>query len=431
MLEREIKKLPHSIVEIKVRVLWKDWQPRIAESAEELSKDLKIPGFRPGKAPLAMIEQKLGKDAILHRAGEKTIEKTYQTILSEEKIDAIGSPQAEIKKLAEGNDLEYLISTAVVPEVVLGDWKDAIKKINKEHAGSKIIVTGEEVDKEIKKIANSRAKLVTVNRPAQKEDSVLIDFQVKRAGVPIENGTSKGHPLVLGSGVFIPGFEDNLIGMSAGEEKDFELTFPKEYHEKSLAGKPTSFWVKMNLVQERELPELSDDFAKSLGKFADLDALKKSVEEGMQAERQKEAKDKRRTEVIEALIAKSEIDLPELLVHQEIHRMIEEFKLQLQSMGMGLEAYLEKVKKTEAELEKDWQVQAEKRVKASLVLEHLAGDQEIVVSGEKIEEEMNKTLKFYRKMGNVEKDLDTQRLYAHTKGVLQNEAVFEYLEKVQ
>jgi trigger factor len=430
MIQREIKKLPKSLVEIKVTVAWEDWKGFIISAAEELSKELKISGFRPGKAPMAMIEKQVGKARILETAGEKSIQKTYAKIVEEEKLDVIGAPQAEILKAEENGNLEYKITSAMMSEVILEDWKKEISKVNKEYADKKAEVSEKELDEELARLAATRAKLITVSREAKNDDSVLIDFEVKKDGVVIENGTSRNHPLVLGKGAFIPGFEEKLIGMKEGEEKEFELSFPADYHAKHLAGQTSGFKVKMNLVQERQLPEINDEFAASLGKFENLEAIKKSMREGMLEEKSVKLKEEKRSKFIEALVIMAKVELPEVLVHQELHKMIDEFSMEIGQMGMNMETYLEKIGKKIDDLEKEWEPQAEKRVKAALILDHLALEQEVKVSGEKIEEEMNKTLQFYKKVKNVEKDIDMERLYNYTKGILQNEEVFQMLEKI-
>lgn len=430
MLKKEVTKLPNSELEIKVTVPWEEWKSFLDQAFENFSKELKIPGFRPGKAPKNLVEKQVGKGNILQDAAEKAIQKTYADILDKDKIDAIGAPKAEILKLAEGNELEYKIVTAVIPEVKMKEWKSAIKKINEKFKGEKVEVSDEEIKKEINKIAESRAKLVTVNREAKNEDSVLVDFSVLRDGVPIENGISKNHPLVLGKGVFIPGFEENIIGMKENEEKKFTLKFPDEYHEKSLAGKEANFEVKLNLVQERQISEINDDFARALGKFENLEKLKGSIREGMVEEKEKEAKEKRRSEFLEGLINLSETELPEVLVQSELSKMFQEFEMQLAQMGMDLDSFLEKMKKTKEDLGKEWRIQSEKRVKSALILEVIAEEQDIKVENEKVEEEMNKTLQYYKKEKDLEKNIDLGRLYDYTKGALTNEKVFEYLEKM-
>jgi trigger factor len=430
MVKHEIKKLPESEIEVKVSVSWEDWKKFIDEAVKDLSKDVKIAGFRPGKAPRGMVEQQIGTAKILTEAAERAIKKTYADVLDAEKIDAIGAPQAEILKLAEGNDLEYKITTAVMPQVKLAEWKGKIKKVNEEFKDKKAEVTEVEINKELEKLAGTRAKLVTVRREAKNGDNVMVDFTVKKDGVPIENGTSKNHPLILGKGVFIPGFEDNVIGMKENEEKEFELEFPKDYHEKSLAGQKANFQVKVQLVQEREVPEINDEFAKSLGKFENLEALKKSIREGIEHEKKHQIEDERKSKYVEELIGSTEMDIPHILIHEELDRMVDEFRYQLQGMGMELESYLERIGKKVEDLEKDWHPQAEKRIKAAFALEEIAKQQEINIPSEKVEESMNQTLQYYKNAGDIEKKVDLKRLYNYSKGVLTNEEVFKLLEKL-
>jgi trigger factor len=426
----DITKLSKSEIEIKNSIPWSEWQKYLDRAYEKLSKDLVIPGFRPGKAPKQMIEKRIGKHKILEEAAGVAIEKDYEKILESEKIDAIGKPRAEILKIAEGNDLEYKITTAVMPEVKIDDFKSDISKINKEHKGKETEIEDKEIDHELEHLANSRVKLVTVNREAKSGDNVMIDFQVKREGVMIENGTSKNHPFILGRGVFITGFEENIIGMKEKEEKEFELTFPEDYHEKTLAGKPATFNVKVNLVQDRQIPEINDEFAKSLGDFPDMPALKKSIGEGVKIEKEKKQSEERRAEIVDKLVERSEIELPEILIHSELHKMIDELSFQIEGMGMKLDEYLAKAGKTVNDLEKDWHLQAEKRVKAALVLEQIAKEREIMVPSEKVEEEMNKTLQYYKGAEKLDKNIDLPRLYNYIKGMLVNEEVFKYLENL-
>jgi len=441
MITSEIKKLPKSEAEIKVSVQWNGWKKYIDQAVSEISKEMKISGFRAGKAPRAVVEKKAGTGMILEVAAQKAIQETYSEVLKKEKIEAIGQPKAEILKIAEGNEFEYKVVTAIVPEAELSVWRDKIKKVNKEYKDKKVEVKDEDVEKELSQLAQSRVQLVAVEREAKDGDSVLIDFQVKRQGVPIEGGTSKNHPLILGKGVFIPGFEENIIGMKAGEEKEFELTFPNEYHEKSLAGNPASFSVKLNEVQERKTPEINDAFAKSLGKFESLEDLKKNLKEGMEKDKEAELSEKKKAEYVEKLVESAKAELPEILIHEELHRMIGEFEMQLSGMGMTFEMYLEQIsaqggsasggKKTKEDMEKEWRPQAQKRIVAALALEKVAKEAEIEISAEKIEAEINKTLARYKGIKDVEKNIDLAKLYNYAKGNLQNQEVFEMLEKIK
>jgi trigger factor len=425
------KVLPKSEVEVTVSLPWEDWSKHIDNAAENVAKNVKMQGFRPGKVPRAVLEQKYGKALLLHEAAELAIQASYPQVLEQEKIDAIGRPQAEIKTVEEGKALEYVVKTAVVPQVKLKDsWKKGVQKANKEEATTKVEVPEEDIEKEMKRLAQTRSKFVTVNREARKGDTVEVDFQVRMDGVPIEGGTSKKHPLVLGSGAFIPGFEETLEGMKAGEEKEFELTFPAEYHAKDLAGKPASFQVKMLLVQEQEIPEVNDAFAQSLGNFKTIAELRENLRSGMAEEKKVQAEEGHRAKITEALIAAAEAELPEVLVHEELHKMLHEFEAQIQSLGMDFEEYLKGIGKTKDDLHKDWHGQAEKRLLASLALEEVARQEEVDVASEEIEAEMNKTLQYYRNVKDMEKNIDLERLYAYVKGKMRNEKVFEILTKM-
>lgn len=425
------KKLPQSRIEFKKTVPWSEWEKYLDQAATEVSEEIKFDGFRPGKAPRKIVAQKVGIGVLLNNAAEKAVQKSYVDFVLKEKLEAIGSPEIEIEKLEEENDLEYIARVAVMPEPeIKDDYKVEIKRINENYSKKSNEASEDEVNLEVEKLSNSRVKLVTVNREARKNDSAEIDFTVSIGGVPIENGTGKSHPLVIGRGVFIPGFEENLIGMKEGEEKEFELEFPKEYHKKDIAGKKAVFKVKVNLVQERQAPEINDEFAKSLGNFENLEALKKSVRDGLEHENEHKNSENKRNEYIEKIIGNMEVELPEVLVKQEISQMLQEFEFQLQSMGMNLDQYLAQIKKEKGELENDWKPQAEKRVKSALALKKIAKLEDIKVDSAEIEAEMNKTLQYYKNVKNIEKNIDLERLYNYTKGVLENEEVFRTLEKL-
>ncbi|MDD5083939.1 MAG: trigger factor [Candidatus Moranbacteria bacterium] len=425
-----VKPLAQSEVEITVTLPWEAWKRHAAKAAKNIAKDVKLPGFRPGKVPQEVIEKKYGKEAILLEAADIAIQESYPEVLRQEKLETIGRPKAEVKEATEGKDLEYVVTTAVMPKATLKPWKDAVKKINKEQAAEKIEVSEEDVTKELDRLAKTRAKFITVNRAAQKDDNVEVDFQVFRNGVVIENGTGKKHPLVLGSNTFIPGFEEQLIGMKTGEEKEFELSFPAEYHAKDLAGQTATFKVELRLIQEREVPVIDDAFAQSLGKFMTIDELKANIKEGMVEEKKQQGKEAHQAKIVEELIGLTEAALPAVMVDEEVHKMIHEFESQVQSMGMNLDEYLKGLGKTHKDLHKDWVPQAEKRLKAALALDEVAKDQEIEVAAEEVEVEMNKTLQYYKTMTDVEKKIDLEKLYSYVKGKMQNEKVFEYLLKL-
>lgn len=424
------KKLPGSRVELSITLPWDEVEREIGHAVKHLAEHHKFEGFRPGKAPREVIEQRLGKEAVLEEAAEHAVSHAYPKALEQEKLEAIGRPQVTLPEIKAGEPVAFTVVTAVMPTLTLKPWKNAVQKVVREFAERDPGMSDADIEAELKKLAESRAKLVTVNRPAADGDSVLVDFTVSMGGVPIENGTSKQHPLVLGKGAFIPGFEEALIGMQSGEEKTFDLTFPAEYHAKNLAGKPATFAVKLGVVQERQIPALDDAFAQTLGRFENLEALKRTVREGMETEKTEKEKEERRSKILDALVDLSEADLPRLLVEDEIAKMLREMEAQLNSVGLDMEGYFQKLGKDREALAKEWEPQAVRRVLSALALEHIAKEREIEPSQEEIEAEMNKTLQYYKNIKDIEKQIDLGRLYEFSKGKLRNEAVFALLEKL-
>jgi trigger factor len=426
-----IKKLPKSQIEFEISVSWEDWKKNLDRAAAEVSEEIKIPGFRPGKVPRNLVEQKIGKATILNNAAEKAIQKSCADFIVKEKLDIIGSPKVEILEINEGKDLKYRAVVSIVPEIeIKNSYKKDVEKINKDFAKKTLTVKDEDLNLELEKLANSRVKLITVRREARKNDNVEIDFEVLMNNAPIENGISKNHPFVIGRGIFIPGFEENVIGMKEGEEKSFELNFPENYHKKDLAGKSAQFKVKMNLVQERQTPEINDDFAKSLGKFENLEALKKNIREGMEHENHHRLENEKHIQYVEKIIKDCKTDLPDILVAEETERMLREFELQLTPMGMNLDQYLQKIKKDKNELKKDWEEQARKRITSALAIKKIAETEKLEADSKEVEAEMNKTLAYYKNVKDVKKNINMEQLYKYCKEIVENDKVFEFLEKL-
>ena len=427
-----VKKLPQSKAELSITLAWDEWKKEMDHAAEHMAKDVKIPGFRPGKVPRDVLEKRYGKEALLMEAAEHAVSHSYARALEQEKVDAIGQPEVKLETVKEGEPLIYAITTAVMPEVKLAEWKKAVKEANAAHAKkmAALAVEPKEIEDELNRLATMRAKFVTVARPAQLEDSVEVDFEVKQDGVVIEGGKSEKHPLVLGKGVFIPGFEEGIVGMQEGEEKTMTLSFPDDYHATHLAGKPAEFAVKLRLVQERQIPIVDDGFAKSLGSFETLEDFKETLSEGILEEKKNKGKEEGRTAILDALVSKSTIEFPEILVAEELNRMTQEFQSQVEMMGIPFEQYLEHSKKSLDDLRKDWDEQAKKRLSAGIILEKLADEDEVEIDSKEVEEEMNNTLQYYKRVKDAEKNIDLERLYASTRGRLRNEKVFEMLEKL-
>ncbi|TXH01891.1 MAG: trigger factor [Candidatus Moraniibacteriota bacterium] len=429
-MEVNVKKLPESRLEITVTLPWEVWGKHEAHAAEHMAEHLNLPGFRKGKVPHAMLEARFGREAILVEAAEHAVHEAYPKALVEAKAEAIGRPEIGFEKVAAEAPLIFTIKTDILPEIILSDWKKAVQAANKQEAEKGVVVEAKEIEAELERLASMRATFTAVDRPAQEGDSVKVDFLVKQDGVVIEGGQATDHALILGSKTFIPGFEEAVIGMKTGEEKEFTLNFPAEYHAKHLAGKPAQFTVTLKQVEERTLPTLDDAFAQSLGKFQDLAALRKNVESGMLEEKKQAQKEAWRGAILDALVTGATLDYPAVLVQEELERMIQQFKGQVSMMGFQWDTYLAQTKKTEDELRADWTSQAKKRIAAELILQKIATDQEITVDTEAVEAEMNKVFQYYKSQDHIEKNIDMSRLYTSVRGRLTNEKTLEYLEKL-
>jgi len=290
-------------------------------------------------------------------------------------------------------------------------------------------VTDKEIDKALGYLQKSRAKIVTVNKPAKKGNRVEIDFEVRHAGARIEDGISKNHSLILGEGRFLSGFEEKLEGMKAGEEKEFSLKTPANWPDKRINDKSLDFKVKMNLVQEREILVLSDEFAKSLGNFGSLEILRKSIKEGLFEEKEIKEKERIKVELINRIAQESKINVPLILIDQEIERMINEFRISINTLGLDFEKYLKEIKKTVKDLKREWQNEAEKRVRIALCLRAIADKENIKITDEEIKERINQDLKHHPNIEEVEKNIDLNALKEYTKEVLRNEKVLGLIEK--
>ena len=426
--EIEIKKLPQSEVKLLCKVSTKKLEESIQETAMELSKELKIDGFRTGKIPFDVVERSVGQEKLLNEGAEKLVKKVYVDAIVDNKIEAVGQPKIEIKKIARGNDLEFEAIVACLPEIKIGEWVSDAKKINKEYENKQGEVEDKEIERELNFLANQRAKVVTVNREAEEGDQVEVSFKVFKDNVVIEGGSADKHPVIIGKGNFIPGFEEQLIGTKADEEKEFELTFPKDYHQKTLAGEKTLFKIKINLVQEREVPKINDEFASGIGKFKNLEELKKNLKTGIKKEKEEKIRREQELRIMDKIIDKTEVELPKILIESEIEKMMSELNNDVTRMGLNKQQYFERLKTTEEKLKKQWEEKdAPKRVKAALILKDIAKEEDIIVDVKKIEEQMNRVIQYYKTINQAEKDVDTKVLYENIKAELTNKAVLDYL----
>lgn len=424
-MDVKIKTLPKSQVELLIEIPSKKMGGFLDKAITVLSKDLKLKGFRPGKVPKDVAEKHIDSKAILEKGAEIAVQETYPQAILENHIEAIGLPKVEILKIARKNPLIFKAQVAVLPKVKLGDYKNI--KAKKREIG----VGEDEVASALDWLRKSRAKYITVSRPCQKGDRVEVDFESFLVGVPLEDGSSKNHPLILGEGKFVPGFEDNVEGMKQDEEKNFSITFPQDYYKKDLAGQKIDFKVKMELVQKVELPELNDEFSKNLGEFPNLESLKKSIKDGLWREKEQKETQRFREEILEKIVEKSAMELPDVLIESELDKMVKELEVSLKNMGLELEVYLEKIKKTVEDLKKDWRDMAQKRLKAALALREIAAKEDMSISDEEIKERINRdVLSQYSSEEEARKSVNMDEVEEYMRGAVRNEKTLELLEKI-
>ena len=426
--------IPNSEAELNVTIPLVELEAHVKRAAVLISEEREIEGFRKGKAPYDIVKERVGEFSIYERGAELAVRAAYPKLMEElmsgelAKTPPIGHPEIAITKLAPGSDLTFKVKLALFPQITLPDYRAIARRVRE--GKQAVVVKEEEIEKTIDWIRESRAALVTVNRTAAPGDAVTIDFDTRHGGVKIEGGESKNHLFILGKGQFLPGFEDALTGMKAGEEKSFSLQAPKDWHDKGYAEKSLDFTVKMNLVQERSMPELTDEFVKGLGNFDSVAALKKNVAEGLAQEKEEKETQRIRALLVEAIAEKSTMDVPRVLIDREIEKMTEELRAQIVQMGMQWEDYLTHIKKTPEDLARDWRDDAERRVRIALCLREIGVAEKIEPTAEEIETRANEMLARYKSAENAKKDFDPEALRGYTKDVLVNEKVFRFLETI-
>lgn len=419
-----IRKVPKSKIELTIEVEKDEWGEFIREASRELAQDLKMPGFRKGKVPPEIAKQKIDEKKLHEKATETAIKKSYVRAILEKEIEAIGPPTVNVVRLVPNQELSFKATVAVLPEIKIADYKKIARAIKKNPQK----VEAKETEETLAWLQKSRSKFITVPREAREGDRVEIDFETSGIKAPESLHSSKKFPVILGETKLIPGFEKNLLGMKEGEEKTFSLVFPKDPKLPELAEKLVDFKVKMNLVQARELPKLDDEFARSLGNFQNFEALKKNVSHGLLIEKENKEKERWRIEVVEKIAQQSKMELPEVLVENEIDRMESELKEIAQQFGLSFEQYLVQIKKSLAELRKIWSEKAAQRARVALVLKEIAKKENVEVEESELEEQVNRSLKHYQDVEQADKKVDIERLKEYSRGVLRNEKVFELLE---
>lgn len=423
-----IKKLPRSQIEFSVTVSWKDMERFIEKVAAEYSQKHPIAGFRPGKAPVSAVEGKIGS-ALYHEAAESAIKSHYTRFVIENKLAVVGPPSISLDGVKKDADLTFKATVAVFPEIKLCDPKEI--KLQKP-TGTETTVSDKEINEALEKLRRMRSKIITVNRPAQSGDRVEVDFTLFLRGVPFEGGSGKQYPVIIGEGKFLPEFEQQLIGMEREEKKRFELTFPADYHAKELQKKKGEFEVIMKLVQIMELPELNDEFAKNVGKFKDVTELKDSIRKGIAAEKKSTFENKRLEIFFDKLIAESPVEIPEVMVQEELNKMYHELEHNVAGIGLPMDEYLRQIKKTKDDLLEGWQKDAAKRISVALAIREIAKKQKIEkeIDKEMISRktaEMRQELAGFRDGGSTSTSIEEMESYA--RNLLINEKAIDWIKK--
>ena len=384
------------------------------------AKYFNIPGFRKGKAPMNIVEKYYGAQIFYEDAFNEVATEAYEEALTENKIDVVSRPEVDIAQMEKGKDLIFTAVVQTKPEVKLGKYKGIeIQKIEYK-------VDKKDVDHELEHMQEHNSRLVTVDdRPLENGDTATIDFEGFVDGVAFEGGKAEGHELEIGSGTFIPGFEEQLIGMELENEKEIKVTFPKEYFSKDLAGKDATFKVKLHDIKKKELPELDDEFAKDVSEFDTLEELKKSIKEKLTKNNEQREKYETEEAVLKAVCEDSKLDIPSGMIELEIDNMLKDFEQRLSYQGLNLEQYLKMIGKTEEEMRKEYEPQAIEAIKSRLVLEAIMKAEKIEASEEEIKAKMEEMAKSYGK--DVEELSKNENLKNYLAEGIKSEKALEFI----
>ena len=359
---------------------------------KKVVKQVNVPGFRKGKMTRQMFEKRFGVESLYQDALDFILPEAYAAAVEEAGIDPVDRPEIDVEQMEKGQNLIFKATVTVKPEVKLGDYKGLeVEAVNTE-------VTEEDVNNELTRMQQRFAELVVKEEgKAELGDTVVIDFEGFVDGEAFEGGKAENYSLELGSNSFIPGFEDQVVGLEAGQEKDIEVSFPEEYHAAELAGKPAVFKVKLHEMKTKQLPELDDEFAKDADEEVEtLAELKEKTKKSLEESKKQEAENAVRDAVVEKATANAEIEIPEVMVENELDQMLKEFEQRLQMQGMNLELYFQFSGQDEAALKGQMKEDAEKRVRTNLVLEAIVKAENINVTDEEVDAEIAKMAEMYQ-----------------------------------
>lgn len=419
-----ITKKPGNTVELEIELDAPAFQKHVDWAVRHVSEGLKIPGFRPGKAPTEVVKDKVGAKTVLDEAAEHAVRDSYVAAVREHELETVGPPQVQILMLAEGNPFRFRATAALLPKVKLGKLEDL-------HIKPKpVTVTDADVQAAIDKLRDMRRTETPSLGTAATGDKIEIDLDLFRDGVPIDGGASKSHPIIIGDRQFIPGFEEQLIGLRPGDSKEFTLTFPADYRVANLAGKPAQFRIKVVNIFHLKRPEADDAFAKSLGTFQTFNELQKQIRENIERERTELEAQRQEGDLLDQLIHASTLEeLPALLLEEEKDKMLEEIEHDIEHRGLKMDDYLLSLKKTRDSLKAEFVKPAERRVKSALIIRAVAEAKAIDVSREEIEQERTLLKKRYADEPEAQGRLDDEDITRYLATVLTNRKVIALLRE--
>lgn len=387
----KLEKTENGIAEFKFEISPEKFEEGMKKSYSKNVKHINVPGFRKGKAPRGMIEKMYGAEIFYEDAVNFVLPEAYDEAVKELDIEPVDRPEIDVEDIKKGENVVVSAKVQLKPEVKLGKYK-GIKLEKVEYT-----VSDEDVDAEISKLQERGARIIEVDdRAVEKDDIAVIDFEGFKDGVAFEGGTGKDFELTIGSGQFIPGFEDQLIGANKGDDVTVNVTFPEDYHAEDLKGAPVEFKVKINAIKKKELPELDDEFAKDVSEFDTLKELKDDTRKKLQDSKDAQAKAETEDKAIEAVAEKTEVDIPDCMIDQQLNTMLRDYDARLQGQGITLQKYFEMTGMTADKFKEQFKDHAAKQVKVSLTLEAIAKAEKTEATAEDIEDEYKKIADNYQ-----------------------------------
>lgn len=423
-MKTKVKKLSDARVEVTVTLDAKDLKAASEKALEKLAKEINVTGFRKGKVPVDVAKKFVPENDLNAETADIAVRTTIITAFSENSKQPLVIPNANITKYVPGEMLEYTATADVLPEVKLGDYKKlGVKK--PEHK-----ITEKDVKGVLENLASSFAEKKVMKRAAKMDDEVVIDFVGKKDGKAFDGGSAKDYKLALGSKMFIPGFEEGVVGHEPGDKFELKLTFPKDYGMKDLAGKETTFEILLKQVNEVVKPKIDDELAKKCGPFKDLAALKEDIKKNLEAQAEHETREEYKNALVEALVKKSKVSAPEILIDDQMKMLRNDVARNAASMGMDFEKYIERAGETMESWEKKAREVAEQRVKGSLVLQNLALAEKITVPDDLVVAKITELKDVYKKSPEALKSLKDPNVKMDIKNRMIIEKTLDYLVKV-